>query len=151
ESYRPRRSSESGAGPAALRETVQRREEMKRLPRRPRVVPGRPPRGLLGGDGASQDELAVPRARQLLGQPRHFIGRHVGEDGRRFLVVLVLEPGETIGPAQDRDELGGVAFPAGGPALLVGVLGAGLEEEAHGAAGDGDLEVAVLLVAALVV
>ena len=44
-----------------------------------------------------------------------------------------------------------MAFPAGGPALLVGVLGAGLEEEAHGAAGDGDLEVAVLLVAALVV
>src|SRR5207249_7418475 len=82
---------------------------------------------------------------------RHFIGRQVGEDRRRLLVVLVLEPGETLGPAQDRDELGGVAFPAGGPALLVGVLGAGLEEEAHGAAGDGDLEVAVLLVAALVV
>ena len=57
---------------------------------------------------------------------------------------------EALGPAEHRHELARVALPGGDPALLLRVLGAGLEEEAHPAARDRHLEVAVLLVAALV-
>src|SRR6185369_246058 len=45
--------------------------------------------------------------------------------------VLVLEPAQALGPAEDRNELAGVPFPGRDPALLLRVLGARLEDEAH--------------------
>src|SRR5207249_206081 len=68
----------------------------------------------------------------------------------RRLVVLVLEPRELLHPPQNRSELTRVLLPRRGPVLLVGVLRPDLEEEAHAVPRDRDLEVAVLLVAALV-
>src|SRR5262249_5444583 len=124
---------------------------MKRVPDGASILPRRPAGGFLGGDRAAQDQLAIPRAGQLIAEPHDVFGRHVGEDRRRLLVVLVLEPGESLRPAQDRHELRRVTPPRRAPPLLVRVLWAGLEEEPNGAARNGDLEVTVLLVASLVV
>src|SRR5262245_65782860 len=109
---------------------------MKRVPDGARILSRRPPHGFIGGYGAAQDQLAVPRAGQLIAEPHDVFGRHVDEDRRRFLVVLVLEPGETLRPAQHRHELRRVTLPRRAPALLLRMLGAGLEEAPDGAWGN---------------
>src|SRR6266542_5249356 len=131
-------------------ETVQRGQELEGLAGGAGVVARLPARRFLRRHRASQHDLTIARAHQLVTEPRHLVGGHVGEDGRGRFVVLVLEPGEALGATEDGRELGTLALPRGGPALLARVLRARLEEKTHGAARHGDLEVAVPLVAALV-
>src|SRR6266542_3394556 len=131
-------------------ETVQRGQQLEGLAGGAGVVARLPARRFLRRHRASQHDLTMARAHQLVTAPRHLVGGHVGEDGRGRFVVLVLEPGEAFGTTEDGRELGTLPLPRGGPALLARVLRARLEEKTHGAAGHGDLEVAVLLVAALV-
>src|SRR5437764_13025416 len=100
-----------------------------------------PVRGLRGGDHPPDDELAVPRPRQLVAQMGERVGCQVRERRRRLLVVLVLEPREVLDPPEDGRQSRRAPPPGRGPALLVGMLRAHLEEEAHAVARDGHLEV----------
>src|ERR1700730_15766474 len=148
-------SAEPYAWPAQIsdresREAVERRQQLEGLAGDTSVVARLPARRFLRGHRAPEHDLAVARAHQHVAEPRYLVGGHVGEHRRGRFVVLVLEPCEALGAAGDRPELGPLPLPGRGPALLARVLRARLEQEAHGAARDGHLEVAGLLVAALV-
>src|SRR5215510_8515272 len=132
------------------REAVERREELEGLASGAGVVTGLPAGGFLGGHRAAQHDLAVARAHELVAETRHLVRGEIGEDRGGRLVVLVLEPGESLGAPEDGGELRSLPLPGGDPAFLARVLGARLEEETHGSPRHRDLEVAVLLVAALV-
>src|SRR5574337_848405 len=123
---------------------------MKRLSRHPRVIPPRPARRVRGRDGAPEDELAVTRARELVPELSDGIWRQLGQQGRGHLVMLVLEPTKPFGAAEHGHQAGGVALPRRRPPFLLRVLRSGLEEETDRVARHSDLEVTVLLVAALV-
>src|SRR2546425_3321616 len=131
-------------------EPVERRQELEGLARGARIVTRLPARRLLRGYRAAEHERAVPGARELVPRARVVLGRELAQDGGRPLVVLVLEPGEALGAPQHGRQLGTLPLPGRRPAPLLRMLGPRLEEKAHDVARDRHLEVAVLLVAALV-
>src|SRR6185295_3935362 len=111
---------------------VQRREGAERLERRVAIPCLRPAGGLGGLDRATEHQLAVARARKLVAELRQLLGGEIGERRGGLLVVLVLEPGQTVDATEHGREPRGALLPRGGPALLVLVLGADLEEKPHG-------------------
>src|SRR5215470_9525303 len=133
---------------STLAEPVERCEGAERVERGGAVLRLGPARRLLRRHRAAEDELPVARPGQLVGQLAELLEREIGEWRRRLLIVLVLEPRQVLDPSQDWPDLGRILLPRARPALLVGVLRADLEEEADAVTRHGDLEVAVLLVAA---
>src|SRR3989441_13196549 len=90
-----------------------------------------PARGFLGGEHAAEHELTVAGADDVIGESRQVVGGEIAEGRGRRLVVLVLEPGQSLDPAEHGSEVWRALLPRRSPALLVGVLGTDLEEEAH--------------------
>src|SRR5262249_36549449 len=82
--------------------------------------------------------------------PAEILGGQIAKRRARRLVVLVLEPGETLHATEHGADLWRALLPRRRPPLLVRVLGTDLEEEAYAVARDRDLEVSVLLVPATV-
>src|SRR5262249_19019293 len=134
----------------ALGQAVERSEGAERLQRGAAILCLRPARSLLGGHHPSEHELAVARTDDLVREPAEILGGQIAKRRARRLVVLVLEPGETLHATEHGADLWRALLPRRRPPLLVRVLGTDLEEEAHAVAGDRDLEVSVLLVPATV-
>src|SRR5262245_53106604 len=81
-----------------LLQSVERRQDLKRLAGRASVVARLPVNGFFGTDHSPDDELTVARTRELFAQPRDLCAPQILEDGRRCLVVFVLEPAESLRP-----------------------------------------------------
>src|SRR5436853_7894562 len=88
-----------------LAETIEGRQRAEGLERGGAVLRLRPARRLVRRHRAPDDELAVARPDQLVGQLAERLGREVGEGRRRLFVVVVLGPGEGLRPSDDRADL----------------------------------------------
>src|SRR5262245_33152777 len=116
---------------AGLSQAIEGGESSKRFQGGAAVLRLCPACGLLGRDRSPANELAVAGADDLVRESRKLLGRQVPEGGGGPLVVLVLEPGESLDPAEYRADLQGALLPRRCPAFLVCVLGPDLEQEAH--------------------